>query len=101
MRLSLDFVIDVDGAVAGEVGLRNFTDDPDRAELGVWVGTDHRRRGLASQCVSATTQWARHELGLQQLWCRTATANGAARTLFRSLGWQQLGESDGRVVWAC
>ncbi|MDE0802374.1 MAG: GNAT family N-acetyltransferase [Acidimicrobiales bacterium] len=100
LRLSLDFVIDVDGAVAGEVGLRNFTDEPARAEVGVWVGTDHRRTGLASQCVSSVTDWACTELGLDQLWCRTATGNHAAGSLFRSLRWHELGESDGRIVWS-
>ena len=100
LRLSLDFVIDVEGAVAGEVGLRNFTDDPARAELGVWVGTDHRRDGLATRCVSSVAGWAREELDLEQLWCRTATANEAAGGLFRSLGWHELGERDGRIVWS-
>lgn len=100
LRLSVDFVIDVDGDVAGEVGLRNFTDDPARAELGVWVGTDHRRSGLASRCVSAATSWAQDDLGLEQLWCRTASENAPAVSLFGSLGWKRLGESDGRIVWA-
>lgn len=100
LRLSIDFVIDVDGAVAGEVGLRNFTDDPARAEVGVWVGADHRRGGLASRCVTSATEWARDELGLDQLWCRTAAGNHAAGALFRSLRWRELGESDGRIVWS-
>ena len=99
LRLSLDFVIDVDGEVAGEVGLRNFTDDPARAELGVWIAPDHRRDGLASRSVDSATDWAHEELDLAQVWCRTATGNEAAGALFRSIGWQRLGESDGRIVW--
>ena len=101
LRLSLDFVIDVDGEVAGEVGLRNFTDDPARAELGVWIAPDHRQDGLASRSVDSATDWAHDELDLAQVWCRTATGNEAAAALFRSIGWQRLGESEGRVIWAC
>jgi [ribosomal protein S5]-alanine N-acetyltransferase len=100
LRLSLDFVIDVGGDVAGEVGLRNFTDDPSRAELGVWVAPDQRREGLAARCVEATTTWAHDHLDLRQVWCRTAPTNEAATGLFDSLGWTRLGESDGRTIWA-
>lgn len=99
-RLSVDFVIDVDGEVAGEVGLRNFTADPDRAELGVWVASTHRRRGLAQRSVEAVVGWARAELDLAQIWCRTSVDNQVAQTLFQSVGWQRLGTADDHVVWA-
>lgn len=101
LRLSLDFVIDHDGAVAGEVGLRNFTEDPARAELGVWVDAAHRRRGLARCSVAATADWAREHLGLAQLWARTALGNDRAAGLFEGLDWDRLGELDGKVIWAC
>lgn len=100
LGLSIDFVIDVGGEVAGEVGLRNFTDGPDRAELGVWVAAGHRRAGLASQAVDRMASWATTELGLAQVWCRTAAGNDAAIALFGDLGWHRLGESDGHVVWS-
>ena len=100
LRLSLDFVIDVDGDVGGEVGLRNFTTDPDRAELGVWVAEPCRRRGHGLRSVRAVTEWARDELGLAQLWCRTDASNEHARALFDRAGWDRLGEVDGRILWA-
>ncbi len=100
LGLSIDFVIDIGGEVGGEVGLRNFTDDPARAELGVWVSPEQRRDGLAARSVSSTTAWARENLGLEQVWCRTALANEAAAALFSSLGWNTLGESDGKIVWS-
>lgn len=100
LRLSIDFVIDVDGAVAGEVGLRNFTSEPARAELGVWVAEDHRRRGVARRSVSSVTTWAQEVLGLEQVWCRTAPANERARALFTHLGWTRLGDADGRTIWS-
>ncbi|WP_436796192.1 GNAT family N-acetyltransferase [Actinospongicola halichondriae] len=100
LGLSVDFVIDVGGAVAGEVGLRNFTDDPSRAELGVWVASECRRDGLAGSSVSAVTSWAHEHLDLDQVWCRSAADNEPAAALFSSLGWQRLGESGGRIVWS-
>ena len=100
LRLSLDFVIDVEGAVGGEVGLRNFTDDPDRAELGVWVAEAHRRQGLGAASVRSVTGWAHTELGLAQLWARTSPANQAATALFTSAGWDPLGEHAGTRIWS-
>lgn len=100
LGLSVDFVIDVDGEVGGEVGLRNFTSDPDRAELGVWVGTPHRRQGLAVRSVRSVTDWAHAELALDQLWARTAPANEPAAALFEAAGWHRLGEKAATIVWS-
>lgn len=100
LGLSLDLVIDVDGAVAGEIGFRNFTSEPDRAEVGIWVGERYRGSGLGRERLEAAGEWAHDELGLAQLWCRTAPDNGAAQALFGSVGWDRLGEHEGRVIWS-
>lgn len=100
LRLSLDFVIDVDGDVGGEIGLRNFTDDPARAELGVWVADGHRRRGLGAGAVARIAAWAPEVVGLEQLWCRTRPDNEAAIGLFTAAGWRPLGERDGYRIWS-
>lgn len=100
LGLSLDLVIDVAGGVAGEIGLRNFTEDPTRAELGVWVGAAHRRRGLARRAVVAATDWAHRTLGVEQLWARTARDHRAANALFDAAGWRLLGERSGQAIWS-
>ncbi len=104
-KLALDLVIDADGVVAGEVGLHNFTDDPPRAELGVWVGERFRRQGHARRAVAALARWALAPapgdgLGLEQVWARTDTDNEAAQALFRDLGWQRLGTHAGNTIWS-
>lgn len=122
-RLALDLVIDVDGDVAGEVGLTNFTADPARAELGVWVAAAHRRRGVAHRAVDTVTHWALaptatsfrgtdpvpergirtpegEGLGLAQVWARVAVDNRPALALFAGLGWQRLGTRQGTAIWA-
>lgn len=119
-RLALDLVIEpVDGRtdrfaraaernvgtdrfarVAGEVGLSGFTEDPARAELGIWVAGPHRRGGLATRTVETVTRWARTDLGLDQLWARTDPANRAAEALFERVGWERLGTSAGTTIWS-
>ena len=91
---------DPSAGVAGEVGLSGFTRDPARAELGVWVAAEHRGRGLATDAVHTATRWALTELGLDQLWARTDPANAPAVALFERLGWQRLGEAEGRTIWS-
>ncbi|HEX4903555.1 MAG TPA: GNAT family N-acetyltransferase [Acidimicrobiales bacterium] len=90
----------ISGSVAGEVGLSGFTDDPARAELGVWVAAVHRRSGLASHAVGAVTRWALTELGLDQVWARTDPANEPAEALFARLGWDRLGERSAKTIWS-
>jgi [ribosomal protein S5]-alanine N-acetyltransferase len=106
-RLALDLVIlppderaRPAARVGGEVGLRGFSTDPARAELGVWVAAEHRRGGVASRAVAAVTAWALTDLGLDQLWARTDPANAAAVALFDRLGWHRLGTADGKAIWS-
>jgi RimJ/RimL family protein N-acetyltransferase len=102
---SVDLVMDQHGVVAGEVGLRNRTDAPARAELGVWVLAPYRGRGLARGAVGAVTRWAlapeaADGLGLDQLWARTNLENPAALRLFETLGWNRLGVVGGMAIWS-
>lgn len=100
MGLSLDFVIDADGEVAGEIGLRNFTEEPRRAELGIWLAPAHRGRGVATRSLVAVSSWSADELGLVQVWARTHVDNAEAIGLFERAGWQRLGVTDDRIIWA-
>ncbi len=57
-RVSLDLVIDVGGEVVGEVGLSAFDAPAARAEIGWWIGADHRRRRYAVRAVRLMADWA-------------------------------------------
>ena len=67
-RRSLDLAVDVDGVLGGEVGLTAFTSDS--AEIGWWVGLDHRRRGVATRAVRLVAAWATGPLGLSAVVAR-------------------------------
>lgn len=99
LRLSIDFVIDVNGAVGGEVGLRNFTTDPDRAELGIWVAKECRRRGLGLGSLNTVTAWAHDELSLAQVWSRVRPSNEPAQAMFSQAGWDRLGKAGEHVIF--
>lgn len=93
-RLALDLVIDVDGAVAGEVGLSGLAPDRSRVELGFWVGARHRGRGLAATSIAAATAWAHDAMGFSIVWARTSAANEAAMATLRAAGFVEIGSVD-------
>jgi RimJ/RimL family protein N-acetyltransferase len=59
------FVIEVDGAAVGVIGVR-LRDDIERinAELGYWLGEEFWGRGILSEAIPAFTDWAMKEFNL-------------------------------------
>jgi len=55
--LALDLVIDVDGFVAGEVGLASFDATRRAAMMGYWLAPAERGAGLAGHAAAAVTEW--------------------------------------------
>jgi [ribosomal protein S5]-alanine N-acetyltransferase len=102
--LCLDLVVAPlgdDGTVLGEVGLRNVGPMRARAEIGWWIASGHRGRGLASGAVGLLARWA---LGppcnLRQVWARIAPGNAASAAAARRAGFARLGAAGGSDVWS-
>lgn len=96
-----DFVVvDAHGDAIGEVGLRNITAQPARAELGFWVAAAARGRGVAVGAIDAICEWA-VSIGLEQMWARTDETNEASRATLRRAGFDPLGSggSPPMEVW--
>jgi RimJ/RimL family protein N-acetyltransferase len=104
--LTLDLVIDVDGMVAGEVGLQAPDPATRSAEVGWWVARERRRRGLATAAVRALAGWAVEELDVEVVVARCDPDNPGSGGVARSAGFTPradpggAGATDGRsVVW--
>lgn len=78
-------------ACIGEIGLRNRSEHPARAELSVWLLPAGRGRGVAGVAVPSVVAWAGTTLGLTQVWARVHPSNTSALALFDRLGWDDLG----------
>lgn len=101
---SLDLVIDVDGEVAGEVGLVPGTEGRARAgEIGWWLLPRHRGQGLAAEAVRAFVAWSLDPGGLGldhvEAWCDTA--NPRSGRVAGAAGFELVDRSDvdGRERW--
>ncbi|MFP3901586.1 MAG: GNAT family N-acetyltransferase, partial [Acidimicrobiia bacterium] len=89
------------GPVWGEVGLRSFDPAAGRAEVGWWIASAQRGRGLASSAVDLLSAWALGPpLGLRQVWARIDPANHAAARVAHRVGFARLGHAGGSDVWA-
>lgn len=79
----LTFVIEVDGKLAGQVGLR--PDGEGAAEIGFGLGVACRGRGVMSGAVRLALAWAFESLGVSVVHWKAQTGNWDSR----------------RVAWAC
>jgi len=106
--LAIDLVVAAaaDGGrrVLGEVGLAHL-DLQGRAEIGFWLGSEHRRRGAATAAVVLLTAWAlapaeeASGLGRTRLWARTVPGDARAAAVLERAGYEGRGEASGSRVW--
>jgi len=88
-------------AVLGEVGLRNVTAGPRRAEIGWWTAPAHRGRGLAAAAVRLLAGWALSPGGgFVQVWARIDPGNRASARVAERAGFVLLGSRGGAQVWS-
>lgn len=73
------FVVEVDGAIAGTIGLKPG------AELGYWIAAEHRGRGHAVRAVTLLTELAFAE-GAEQVEIRISAGNAASRRVAEKAG---------------
>lgn len=97
--LSLDLVVERDGAVAGEVGLSAFDREAHAAQIGWWTTADHRGRGVASAAAAALASWALRDLGLGRIVARCPSRHPASVAVARAAGFEVItADGEGMVV---
>jgi RimJ/RimL family protein N-acetyltransferase len=94
--LALDLVIDVEGAVVGEVGLSGFLATSGTAEIGWWVAPSHRRCGVAARAAALVAAWAVTELCITTAVARCDPANPGSGGVARAAGFTQVDDTE---VW--
>lgn len=89
LRLMITMV--ADGLPIGTIDFLNFDPLNNRAELGLFVDTVHRGKGLGRQSLELLTDYAREHLGLKQLYVYIALDNEVCLNLFDSFGYRRVG----------
>ncbi|MGH9275959.1 MAG: GNAT family N-acetyltransferase [Acidimicrobiales bacterium] len=97
--LSLDLVMDVDGVIAGEVGLASIDIGARTAEIGWWVSPGHRGQHLASSAAALVAGWAVEELCVDTVLARCACGNPGSGGVARAAGFELVGEAGDAELW--
>jgi len=97
--LALDVVIDLHGAVVGEVGLHQLDPVAGTVEIGWWVGAAHRGQGLAARAARLLAPWAVQELAICQVVARCHRDNPASAAVARSAGFRPQATPGEVEVW--
>ena len=75
----------------GTVDFFHFDPLNNRAELGLFIATEHRGKGLGRQALDLLTAYARDHIGLRQLYVYIALDNVSCLDLFESFGYRRVG----------
>lgn len=97
--LALDLVVSSIGprpVVLGEVALSGFDDDGG-ADIGYWIGPEHRGRGHATRAVRLLTAWALNQHGLRHVRATVDPGNRASIAVLHRAGFR----AEGPDRWVC
>ncbi len=81
-----------DGLVVGIVDLVNFDPRHLRAEIGIVIENDHRRRGYGSMALRLVADYAASVLHLHQLYVIVDASNEVSMHLFEKMGYKRMAE---------
>ncbi|MGD0588318.1 MAG: GNAT family protein [Thermoplasmata archaeon] len=89
--LSLTILRRADRAVLGGVGIHHLEDGGSSAEVGYWLGKEHRGHGYATEAVDLLVRTGFRRLGLHRIEALVFPANASSRALARRSGFRYEG----------
>ncbi len=90
-QLRLMITTPTDGSPVGTVDFLNFDPLNNRAELGLFIASEFRGKGLGRQALELLTAYARDHIGLRQLYVFIAIDNEVCLRLFEDFGYSRAG----------
>lgn len=90
-QLRLMITLAEDRTPVGTVDFLNFDPLNNRAELGLFIATEQRGKGLGRQALELLTTYAREHLGLRQIYVFIALDNEVCLNLFEDFGYRRAG----------
>ena len=90
-QLRLMITTPTDGSPVGTVDFLNFDPLNNHAELGLFIASEFRGKGLGRQALELLTAYARDHIGLRQLYVFIALDNEVCLRLFEDFGYSRAG----------
>ncbi len=89
-RVAVDFVVEREGAIVGEVGLGPIDVDRRAAFIGYWVFESERGSGIATEALAELIRWVGETGEFDVLLARTTTDNAASIAVLERNGFSAL-----------
>lgn len=90
-QLRLAVERNADRLALGTVDLFDLDPLNNRAETGIYIAPEHRNAGYGAAALSLICDYARHHLGLTQLYAHIAVANTPCLAVFDRCGFDRIG----------
>ena len=98
-RISWGIALAPDGPLVGQIGLHSISLRDRRAELAFDLRSDHWRRGLMTEALSAVLSFAFERGQLNKVVAQTVVENRACHELLRRLGFEIEGRLPAHYHW--
>lgn len=82
----INFVIDIEGEVAGSVGLDNI--EGHKAEAGYWLNKGYRGRGITTLAMKKITEFGFNKVGLRRIYATVFPWNKASMRVLEKAGYE-------------
>ena len=82
----INFVIDINGKVAGSIGFHKIEDH--KAELGYWLAEKYWGQGIMTQAVKLATEFGFKKLKLKRIYARVFSFNKASKRVLEKAGYK-------------
>ncbi len=98
----LNFGIDINGELAGGVGLANI--EQHKAEIGYWLAEQHWGKGIMTRAVRLVCSFGVNELNLRRIYAPVFVDNKASARVLEKAGFSREGlmrkleKKDGRLI---
>ena len=91
LRLMIDLVEEENQFPVGSIDIFDFEPHHQRAGLGIMIDAAFQNKGIATEALILTIDYAFLTLGLRQLYCNILEENKASLHLFEQMGFEIIG----------
>ncbi len=95
-RKMINFVIDIDGEVAGMIGFSGI-EKKHKAETGYWLGEKYRGQGIMSEAIKIADEFAFKQLGLVKITALVFNGNNASCRVLEKNGYKLEGKREKEI----
>lgn len=88
------------GELVGSINLTPDADNPQRGEIGCYMGSEYQRRGFATEATRMISEFAFGELGYRELYAKVHPENVVSQRVLTKTAFVKTGLKDGDLIFS-